>query len=126
MTVTRRKLLTGGLLGVAGVGTIGIFSSNSLYRSNLQVANLQSQSVQIDLSLSNLDKSKTVLDHSVTLAPDEEFRREGMLANDTNYRLYAETNQDSVTKPFETCCRGYSIRVLVEQNEIQVLPHHYD
>lgn len=126
MTMSRRKLLAGGVAGAAGIGTIGLFSSNLLYRSNLQVANLQSQSVEVDLSLSNLGKSTTVLKHSTTLASEEEFRREGMLANDTRYRLYVETNQDSVTRPFETCCRGYAVRVLIEQDEIQVLPHHYD
>lgn len=127
MNINRRELIGGGILGAVTVGTIGFFGGLfDTYKSDVLVENRQASSTTVELLLSNLDEDRTVLDESITLSPDEDFRKEGILSNETRYRITVETENNSAEKEFETCCRGFQISVYIERDETQILLGHYD
>ena len=127
MNVSRRTLITGGVVGAVTAGGVG-FSEGVFdpYESETLVQNRRTTSATVDLLLSNLDENRTVLAESFTLAPDENFRREGTFSNETHYRIAVRTDGDSTEKEFETCCRGFRVTVYVERDETQILLGHYD
>ena len=126
MNVSRRTLLSGGLLGA--VGAIGLFGHelSESYKSDIRVVNNRSSSVDVTLTLSNLDKHKTIFDQSFTLAHEEDFRREGVFADETRYQVQIQADEESAVKEFETCCRGYLVYIYVEREELQIDTTHYD
>lgn len=88
MNVGRQALLTGGILGAMGWSFYGLFGRESRpYKSDVRVRNNHSSPVDIELTLSNIDVHKTILDQSFTLEPEKDFRRQGVFANNTQYRV---------------------------------------
>jgi hypothetical protein len=127
MNVSRRTLITGGIIGAITAGIIGFFEGMfETYKSDIWIKSRQETSTTVDLILSNLDENRTVLDKSFSLAPDEDFRREGVFSNETRYHVTVQTDDHSAEKEFETCCQGFQVSVYVEQDEIQILLGHYD
>lgn len=98
----------------------------SSYDSDIRVENRQLASIGFHLTLTDLDENKIVLDQSITLASEEEFRRQGVFADDTRYRVQVQANGDSAVKEFETCCRGYRVDVYMEQEKLQITTTHCD
>lgn len=127
MNVSRRALITGGIVGAVTAGIIGFFGGIfDTYKSDIWIKNRRAASTKVDLVLSNLDEDRTILDESFTLAPDGDFRREGVFSNETRYRVAVQTGSNSTEKEFETCCQGFQVSIYVEEDEIQVLLGHYD
>ena len=127
MDVSRRTLLSGGVIGAVtagGIGySLGVFDP---YESDVWVTNRRETSVAIDLELSNLDAGRTVLDESFTVSPDDSFQERGVFSNHTTYRLTVQADDDSTERKFDTCCEGYSVSVWLYPDDTQVGLGHHD
>lgn len=126
MDVSRRSILAGGGIGaiVGAVGLAGYWGTR--YRSDLRVWNGRSTALTVDVKLVDPDGDEPVLDESVELTPDNETSWEGTMENHTAYRLWVETADETRSKEFTTCCRGALVRVLLEDDGIEILPTHLD
>lgn len=127
MNVSRRTLISGGIVGAVTAGIIGFFGGMfDTYKSAIWVKNRRATSTTVNLVLSDLDEDRTVLDESFTLAPDGDFRSEEVFSNETRYRVAVQTGSDSTEKEFETCCEGFQVSIYIEKDKIQILLGHYD
>ena len=124
MNVSRRALIGGAI----GVGAIGIFTLDAMepYNSIFVVENSKSTPSNVDLSLSNPNSQRPLLEGSFTLDSDERIATHGIFSNDSRYLLTVSTANDSLEEEIETCCQGYSVYVYLKTDGIDIAQAHHD